>query len=83
MRLFILIILFSACSTVKKVDPLSVPVMGNVYYSGCMGGVVAIHELGYRNEKDLNTEKGWKNITDHCKFQQIKYEYFLNKGLKK
>jgi hypothetical protein len=78
--------LFSSCSTAQNRTEANVePIKGNVgaqeradsYFTGCLGGIVAVHELKYRNELD-NGPVGFGKLKAHCLGQAFDYFHFLN-----
>lgn len=51
------------------------------FYTGCMDGLVAMHELGYRNDKDLDNGIGFKTYQRRCVDQRWNYYHYLLKAL--
>lgn len=54
----------------------------DAYYTGCFGGIMAIEDAGYRNDKDRDDpKKSFKILHDHCKMQSIQYYHFIKKAV--
>lgn len=70
-----------SCSSQKSLVKANVGAQerADSYYTGCIGGFVAVHELGYRNKVDEGME-GFSKVKAHCLGQSWDYFHYLNKA---